>query len=231
MEYGLKSHGLGDTLLLTSVLKYRPYSFTVQLLKENERFKILFDNLANVEICESEEEINPFPQIDFGHYSTRMLRFLYGDLADGMNNRPYVSHCKIESEKWAYDFLIDKKNPIVFVPNCSKQWSHIRSIPSESVSDIIKTLKDSEYTPIVCQSSKNKIETSEIELLDLDLSKYISLLRRVGSYVGANTGDEHLATAVGCKTHVYQPSNTLDFYGPEWNYKHPCSNYFIWQYE
>lgn len=227
MKFGSKTGGLGDILLLTAVCKYFPNRFTIQLPKEKERFKILFTGLAQVEICD-QSEIQSLPDLGTGHYATRKLRNFFGDAADGMNNRPLVLHSNPEDEKWAYEFLKKIGPAAIFVPTCSKEWANVRNLPKKAIEYSINQIKSTGCTPIVCQSSSNKIETSEIELVDLDLSKYISLLRQTGGYCGANTGDEHLAAAVGCMTYVFQPRDGNGFFAAEWNYEHPCSSYYIW---
>lgn len=222
------SQGLGDNLLLTPILKYFPNQITIQLPSKNERFKILFENLAKVEIT---DELQLWP--DLGppgeHYATRKLRNFFGDSAIYLDNRPIVLYSDRESELWVNDYLKDKPNPVIFVPNCSKQWSSIRNIPLEIVNEILKNLKSSNATPIVCQSSNNYTDIGECQLNDLDLKKYICLLRKVGIYYGANTGDEHLMTAVGGKTIVFQPEDNEYFCSSEWNYNHPNSNYNTWK--
>lgn len=222
------SQGLGDNLLLTPILKYFPNQITIQLPLKNERFRILFENLAKVEIT---DELQLWP--DLGphgeHYATRKLRNFFGDSAIYLDNRPIVLYSDIESELWVNDYLKDKPNPVIFVPSCSKQWGSIRNIPLEIVNEILKNLKSSNATPIVCQSSNNYIDLGEHQLNDLDLKKYICLLRKVGIYYGSNTGDEHLMTAVGGKTVVFQPQDNEYFCSSEWNYNHPNSVYHIWQ--
>lgn len=228
MKFGTKSTGLGDTLLLTSVCKYFPNKFVIQLDEKQARFKSLFFGLANVEICKK-EDIFELKEIGDDHYATRKLRNFFGEMADGLDNRPLVLYADMDSEKWAFEFLKDKPNPLIFVPTCSKQWSKIRDIPDDIVNELIDAFKKTNRSIIVCQSSSNYKNIGGIDLIDLDLKKYISLLRRVGFYIGANTGDEHLATALGCKTVVYQPKDGNGFFSREWNYKHLNSEYFIWE--
>lgn len=228
MKFGSSTYGMGDTLLLTSVCKYFPNKFTIQLPFEQSRFSIFFQNLAKVEICEK-DQINILQDIGSGHFATRKLRNIFQENADQIDNRPLILFSDIESEKWAANFLKDKNNPCIVVKNCSSQWSEIRSIPDKKFNKILKKIKKT-YTPIICQSSSNYTQTQEIEFIDLDLKKYIALLRQTGNYFGANTGDEHLATAVGCKTTVWQPTNSDKFNSSEWNYKHPNSEYFIFKF-
>lgn len=226
MKFGSTTYGMGDTLLLTSVCKYFPNKFTIQLPFEQCRFSIFFQNLAKVEICEK-DQINILQDIGSGHFATRKLRNIFQENADQIDNRPLILFSDIESEKWAANFLKDKNNPCIVVKNCSNQWSDVRSIPDKEFNKILKKIKKT-HTPIICQSSSNYTKTQEIEFVDLDLKKYISLLRQTGSYFGANTGDEHLATAVGCKTTVWQPVNSDKFNSSEWNYNHPNSTYLNW---
>ena len=227
MKFGNSVHGLGDTLLLTSICKYFPNEFTVQIPHEKSKFSILFEHLAKVELC-TQSEIRPLLEIGIGHYSTRKLRGFFGSVANSMDNRPLVLYSDYKSEKWAHEFLKDKPNPIVFAPNCSTTANETRNIPDKSVSNILDAFKKNGQTAIICQMSSNYRKIDGIELVDIDLRNYIALLRQVGFYAGANTGDEHLATAVGCKTFVYQPVNNDKFKSYEWNYNHPNSLYYNW---
>ncbi len=220
-------NGLGDVLFLTAVAKALDNP-TVQLPTQAKRFSILFDKLAKVEIV-GEQDLRPTPDIGGGHYVTRKLRGIFGPPANYMSNRPIVLHSKVENEIWSGEYLKDKINPIIFVPTCSSKWAGVRNLPVEFVHSIFRNYTDRGFTPIVCQSSSNFIEThAKHQLIDLDLSKYICLLRKVGLYVGANTGDEHLATAVGCTTSVFQPTDNQFFQKEEWNYSHPNSIYYSW---
>jgi len=227
MKISSINYGLGDTLMLTSVCKYFPNKLTVQLPPEKEKYSLLFSNLATVEICEK-EKMTPLPDIGGGHYATRKLRNFFGEVAEKLDNRPLVLYSDYESERWAFNYLQDKKKPVIVVPTCSKQWHFDRSVPKDLFNDVIAQCKKLGFTPIVCQSSSNFMDHSEISLVDCDIAKYICLLRMSKEYVGANTGDEHLATALGCKTTVFQPSHSDSFNRFEWNYNHPNSNYFFW---
>lgn len=230
MKFGSLTYGLGDTLVMTTLCKYFPNQFTIQIPYEKAKFSVLFDHLAKVELCH-ESDIMPFLEVGHGHYATRKLRGFFGTIADGLDNRPIVLHTNYKSEKWAYDFLRDKPNPIIFAPNCSKEHASVRNIPDESIPSILESFKKANKTPIICQMSSNYRKIEGVELIDLDLKDYICLLRQVGFYAGANTGDEHLATAVGCKTVVYQPRSNKDFEHSEWNYTHASSSYYTWEDE
>ena len=227
MKFGTKSPGLGDTLLLTSVCKYFPNQFTIQLDENKSRVSCLFSSLANVELVKN-EEINELGDIGSGHYATRKLRNFFGEVAEKLDNRPLVLYSDYESERWAFNYLQDKQKPVIVVPTCSKQWHLDRSMPKDLFDNAIARCKELGFTPIVCQSSSNFMDHSEISLVDCEIAKYICLLRMSKEYVGANTGDEHLATALGCKTTVFQPSYSDSFNRFEWNYSHPNSNYFFW---
>lgn len=220
------SQGLGDTLILTSVCKHliaNKKKVEVSLPVNIKRFSILFDGLADVIIEDSSYHL---PDIGGGHYATRKLRNFFEN-SELLDNRPLVLHSNKESEIWVENYLSDKVNPIIFVPHCAKQWHEVRSLKIHDYIPLINQLKEEYFTPIICQNSSNPISSNYVNILtDLELSKYISLLRRVGNYIGCNTGDMHLAIAVGATCKVIQPENHLLFNADEWNYNHPSIQYY-----
>lgn len=226
MVLSSSTNGLGDVLFLTAVAK-AVKDATVQLPTHAKRFSILFDKLAKVEII-GEQDLRPIPDIGSGHYVRRKLRGIFGEAAESMCVRPVVLHTNPESEIWAREYLSDKPFPSIFVPTCSPRWKSTRNIPIHLANAIYKKMQDTGRTPIVCQSSSNFLDIGEHQLVDLDLSKYICLCRQVAESFTANTGDEHLMTAVGGKTFVYQPADHSLFNHAEWNYSHPNSTYFTW---
>lgn len=227
-KFGSSSQGMGDNLFLTPILRYFPNQLTIQLPVEKKRFSILFDGLAQVEIT---NEISIIP--DLGpcgeHYATRKLRNYFGDYATILDNRPIILHSKIESEIWAAEYLLDKPNPVIFVPTCSPQWATIRNLPVKLAHSVYAELKAKGYTPIVCQSSSNFLDIGEHQLNDLDLSKYICLLRQAGEFVGANTGDFHVAVGVGARATCIEPESHSLFQTSEWRYKHQNIIYHTWR--
>ena len=229
MIIGTKSTGLGDILLFTGVLKYFPMQHTIQLLPEVSRFSILFDGLAKVEITEN---IQQFKDVNYPvtHASTEKLRGFIGSTADTCNPLPLVLHFDIDAHERAISILEGIKNPVIFNPYCAKHWSHMRNMPAKLSEIVVEELKYEGKTPIGCYSSKNYQEVTGVnkQVLDLDLSTYIHLLRIVGEYVGTNTGDMHLAAAVGCKITCYNPPSQSQFNHKHWLYNHPTVVNHIW---
>jgi hypothetical protein len=222
-KFGSSTSGLGDLLLLTSICKYFPNKFTIQLPTNKEKYSILFQNLANIEIT---NDIFDLPDIGSGHYATRKLRNFFPDNAEDLDNRPLVLYTDEDSERWADAFLKSIANPIIFTPHCSKEWATVRNIPVNLSIEIQKMIKDADLNCITMINLENEYkEQCENKLENLDLKKMICLFRKVGMYIGCNTGDEHLAVSVGAKTIVYQPSNNPLFNPVEWNYSHADSNY------
>lgn len=229
MIIGTRSTGLGDILLFTGVCKYFPMQHKMQLLPSVSRFSILFDHLAEVEIT---EDIQQFPDINYpsGHACAEKLRNFLGSMADKCNLLPLVLHFDIDAHEKALGILEGIENPVIFNPYCAKHWSHIRNIPEPLTKTIIHELQEQNKTPIGCYSTKNYQEITGVgkEIFDLDLSTYIHLLRIVGEYVGANTGDMHLAAAVGCKITCYNPHSQSEFNHKNWLYQHPTVTNIIW---
>lgn len=223
-------HGLGDTLMLTSLAKNITEPVTVLLPKKVERFAILFDKLANVEIIDDDKfrGYKKTPNFGCGPYVRQKLRGFFRNEAEYMDIRPLVLHTKPSSELWAAEYLSDKPNPVIFVPTCSPQWKNVRNIPVDLANNIFTNLKAAGFTPIVCQSSSNFLDIGEHQLNDLELSKYISLLRQAKFYAGANTGDFHIAVGVGAKVICYEPESHSLFQSSEWQYNHPNITYYTW---
>jgi len=221
------SHGLGDTLLLTSVCKHflaNKKKAVVSLPVKIQRFSILFDGLADVVI---EDGNYHMPDIGGGHYATRKLRNFFPN-AEHLDYRPLVLHSNPESEAWAAKYLADKPRPLIVVPNCAKQWHQVRSIEPLQFKHLLYQVRMVGFTPIICSNSSNPVVVDEGHhvLTDLDLSRYICLMRQAGQYFGCNTGDLHLAVAVGAECQVFQPSDHPLFSREEWDYKHPTIQYY-----
>lgn len=223
-----QTSGLGDILFLTALIKNLSEPVIVRLPTKVKRFSILFDKLANVEICD-EKDLRPVHDFGTGHYARQKLRGFFGLESEYMDIRPLVLHTRPSSELFAAKYLQDKQNPVIFTPTCSKTWASVRNMSPDLAAKVFNNLKNQGFTPIVCQSSDNYMDIGEHQLTDLDLSKLICLMRQVGMYVGCNTGSEHLMTAVGGKTIVYQPADHSLFNHAEWNYLgHPNSTYYSW---
>lgn len=227
-KFGPASTGMGDVLLFTSIFKYFPKQLTFQLPKEKEKYSILFEGLADVEITES-ENINILNSIGYGHYATTLLRNFF-DHADLLDNRPLVLYTDEESEKWADDFLKEIENPIIFCPTCSETTggiNNIRSFQKTKTIEIIENLFKENLTPIIHSFNSSEVYPSNIKVLkNLELKKYICLLRKSGRFLGCNTGDMHLAISLNCLCTIIQPQSTFSFDENQWTYKHPSLTYY-----
>jgi ADP-heptose:LPS heptosyltransferase len=227
-KFGPASTGMGDILLFTSIFKYFPNKLTFQLPKEKEKYSILFQGLANIEIIEK-EKINILHSIGYGHYATALLRNFFNH-ADILDNRPLVLYTDKESEEWADDFLKKIKNPIIICPVASERtggWENERSFKKELTLKVIQDCRLNNLTPIL-HLFKN-IEEFDCCLKvphNLNLEKYICLLRKCGRFIGCNTGDMHLAISLGCLCTVMQPKTTPTFDETQWSYSHPSITYY-----
>jgi hypothetical protein len=222
---GVNNNGLGDTLLFTSLCKY-DRNFKIQLREKNKRFSCLFQNLAEVEIV---EEITKWP-ISGGkteHYATSILKNFFKN-AELLDNRPLVLFSDEESETWVSEFLKDKKNPVIFSPISSGGQSAYTSIPKEISSMILTKLIQDQITPIISVYNYEDFdyENNFTCIKNLDLKKFICLMRKVGIFIGCNSGDMHLAVAVGAEVQVFQPKSNQFFNEVEWSYTHPAIKYF-----
>jgi hypothetical protein len=222
---GINNNGLGDTLLFTALCKYDK-NFKIQIREKNKRFSCLFQNLAEVEIV---EEITELPNLAgrTEHYATSILKkfFKNGDVLD---NRPLVLFTDEESEDWVTDFLKDKRNPAIFSPVCSGGPNSYLSIPKETSHLILQELMQNNITPIISMYDyiDSDYENSFYCVKNLELKKFICLMRRVGLFFGCNSGDKHLAVSVGAQVQVFQPPSNYLFNEIEWTYLHPSIKYY-----
>lgn len=220
------SQGLGDNLLMTPILRALPNKLTVQLPVEQSRFSILFQGLANIELCQPHELI-PVQDIGDGPYARRKLRAFFGSDAENMDIRPIVLYADPDSDNWAAKYLRDKPNPVIVCPFVSKKWSNVRDLPLDIAQEIIRGAQLKGQTPIVVQSdSDHKWPCDTLD--NLELPKLICLLRQAGRMAGANTGVQHLAIAVGCMVDVYEPEDGPLFSSHEWRYQHSTIKYYTW---
>lgn len=226
MKISSSTHGLGDTLILTSVCRHLINKLTVQIPAEQSRFAILFEGLANVEICQ-EKDLLPLQDTGDGHYALTKLRTIFGSDAENMDIRPLVLYSDRDSEAWATDYLKDKPNPVIVCPFVAKQWSQVRDLPLNIAEEIIHGAKLRGQTPIVIQSNSSHKWSCDT-LNDLELRKLICLMRKAGFYAGANTGLYPLAIALGCMVECYQPQDNEYFQSYQWCYSHPTIKHFTW---
>jgi ADP-heptose:LPS heptosyltransferase len=220
------THGLGDTLLLTGVVKHLKDA-VVELPTQAKRFEILFDRLAKVEI-KDERQIWATNNVGAGHYTRQKLRNFFGPEAECLDIRPLVLYSDAESELWAREYLADKDNPVIVCAQVAKEWTNVRGIPTELAKNIIENLKQQGATPIVIQSNTQEKWAADT-LNDLELKKLICLMRQAGQYAGANTGLYHLAVAVGAKVDCFQPQDSGLFNSSEWSYDHPTISHYTWK--
>jgi len=219
--------GLGDVLLLTNICSKFPNQITVQLPPEHRRYNILFHGLAfDVEITPQENCI-PINEYGLGHYTRRKLRSFFGNDAEWMDIRPTVLYEDTDSNKWSYNYLKDKPNPLIICPFVSRAWSAVRDLPFDIIQEILAGAKLKNQTPIIIQSGEQKWDCATLD--NLDLPKLICLMRQAGRVTTANTGLYHLAVAVGALVECYQPEDGPLFNSNEWCYKdHPTIKHYTW---
>lgn len=229
MKFSSKENGLGDLLLFTSIFKYFPLKYTMQIPVSAQRFHILFKGLAHVEITDNIQPLQDLGQ-PYEHCAVQKLRNFIGNYALKTNHLPLVLYFDEDKNEKAIKILLGKKNPVIINPCCSPKWAETRNMPKDSVKDLIGHLKRQGRDIIYCSNSENRMNLDSIaeEIVDLDLATYIHLLRNCGFYCGANTGDMHLAAAVGCKCVVYNPKSGGGFNQSNWCYDHPNITNLTW---
>lgn len=174
----------------------------------------MFDNL-----CKEIIIVNAIPNhsIDLGDglYVDRKLRY-YG--LYGKDNVPYIEYKGDEESNALVDRILRKyKKPIVFKPNCSGRWKHFRQYPFDFWENKLIKLKDDGYDVLSFGISDNYTYCDCVDeyFLDLNVQLLSVFYRKIGKYIGVNTGDLHLMLAVGGSAVVYEPNDyeLINFFG------------------
>jgi len=212
------SSGLGDILTLTIVCKHFP-GLTVQLHPNYAKFAFLFDGLCEKVELTSTPIHTTGVYVENGTFGQYMLHsFGY----TGEDTTPFIF---INTDKYlkAQETIKNIKNPIIFKPNCSKRWSHIREYDSVYVQEELNKYIQKGHTPIQVGIKENYTPYDGcIHLPDLDLQELSALYKAVGFYFGTDTGDYHLMLAVGGTAVALVPEKKYSDYSPYQSIPHFC---------
>lgn len=209
----IDSTGLGDMLLYTAVCRHIPDA-TIVLKDSNKKYSFLYKNLCKEIVVNNEEK--QLPDIGNDHYIKQKLRYFGIETDDIL---PKISLDE-EKKKFFKQKIIQYKNPIVFMANCSKQWAFYRQFSDEDKAQKIIDKLSENYTVLQFGISSNFTEfKNTIPILDIPLEELPYYYANIGRYCGIDTGDYHLMLATGGKAIVYVPDN-ISFYNYDfWHYK------------
>ncbi len=103
--------------------------------------------------------------------------------------------------------------PLIFHTTCAKQWAHMRSRPPAFFAPIADALAKLGFHVIADLNPANP------------LRHIAGIYSAIGLYCGVNTGNWHLAQAVGCRCLVID-ADACDGYNPAlWRYNTPAVEY------
>lgn len=214
----ITSSGMGDVLLLTAICRHKR-DCVVELHPSAQKFSCFFDN-----ICESVSITdNPLVTPDIGD-DTFLERKLRACGLEGKLAMPYVE-LSLKDKQESFNLIKKYKNPIILVTNCSVRWRHVREINPEIWQNIIYKLKE-KYTFLQFGISDNFTPFEyTLHFKDLELKEQMMYYYSCGNYLGVDTGDRHLASALGCKTTVVCPNEGNGYFYKDWHYSKNFINY------
>lgn len=200
--------GLGDTLTITPLAEKLGQRAVVCLPSEIEKFAPLFNGLCPVRIT---DDYPIFPNPGGERFIESKLRMFGFQCEDG-KTPPVVRITETELAEAKQNLEKEKKTkpPLILHTTCAKQWREIRSRPPKF------------FKPITDIAAK-KWRLTDCTGNDLRfVAAYYAAVRR---YFGVNTGNWHLAMAVGCKCLVID-ADECDGYNPAlWRYSMPTVEY------
>lgn len=193
--------GLGDLLVM---LRYRQFKndIVITLPTKASHLAPLFYGVAPVFVTDNPAGI---PKARPGAIPT--LELTAAEILDG--------------EAWASEFY----NPVILKVNCAKRWTHIRETDHLKWQALVDSMPGRQFIQLGIQSHFRPLNGT-VKLLGLDVRKMAALMKAIGIYVGVDTGEMHMAMAVGCKCFVARPSDCVDYPYSMWQYNEPNMNYF-----
>lgn len=203
--------GLGDTLAITPLAAQLGQRAVMCLPKDIERFSPLFDGLCDVKIT---DQYPVFPNPGNGRFIESKLRMFGYQCEDGKTVPKIVlKHGEnVNAGKWA-SALRSRKPLLAFHTSCASKWAHVRSRPVEW------------FAPIKLELENHFTLITEDESNPTPLRTLAARYKKIGLYFGVNTGNWHLAMAVGCKCLVID-ADECDGYNPAlWRYSLPTCEY------
>lgn len=219
--------GLGDLTILTAIAKQT--ECVVELPPGGEKYAVLFNDLAYVKITEKPT----FTAVD--ESSTDLwvcdkMRTLNKEADAGLDvddYMPIIFPSKAALE-WARATL--NKDMLPMKPNCSAQHKLTRECHPQKWDRLVKALvssdafKDVEIVQFGITDNFDKLFGATVKL-DWSIERLAAAYSVIGRYVGIDTGDLHVALAVGCKCLVFHPGECPGYRHNRWKYEHENIRY------
>lgn len=213
------AQGIGDLMTITPICKQVP-DCVVQLPPSSKKFSRIFRDIAEVRYADNPRQI-PIRYPLIKHWSILKMESLGLPTGDYY---PYLSVSQQDLDR-GKQLLSGYKNPIAFVSNCSKQWSHIRQFSQDQTQYLVDKLAEY-FTVIQFGVSNNIMELKNVvPMHDLPLDDLISCYAVIGRYVGVSTGDLFLMLGAGGETLVHIPPGKHENLHNLWNYDYDRAVY------
>jgi hypothetical protein len=222
---------LGDWLSLTPLLAARPNSTVIaQDSPHTRQFARLYEGLAHVEF--TDQSVPPVLETDEPVCMSQRILNRYG--VTGVSPIPTVI-LRDDEIQWARDFLAPYPNPVAFNNTTAaaradqppEAMCNYRRLPDSLSRHIVAQLNAAGHTVLRfgCRTTMQNIYGGNydefagvVNLPDLNVRQLAACYHVIGQYVGAATGDLHLALAVGAYVNVFAPPS-------EWHYDHARHHY------
>lgn len=193
--------GLGDLLVMLRYREFKP-DMIITLPTKAAHLAPLFYGVAPVFVTDHPAQA---PKARPG--AVPMLELTQSEILDG--------------QSWASDFDC----PIILKVNCAKRWAHLRETDSKKWQDLVSGVQPRTVIQIGIGSHFTPLNGT-VKILNSDIRKMAALMKAVGVYVGVDTGEMHMAMAIGCKCFVARPKDCSDYPYSMWQYNESNMKYF-----
>lgn len=109
---------------------------------------------------------------------------------------------------------------------CAPAWSHLREAPFQLWQEFVVRLLAVDIWVYQCGLRVHKLLEGAVDLRGLRLRDAAAAYARIGHYIGIDTGDMHLALAVGATCDVAVPPSCGDYRHDMWHYKSDRIRYY-----
>lgn len=221
---------LGDWLSLTPLLNARPNSTVIAPDSPHTRqFARLYEGLANVEF--TDQPVPPTLETDDPVCMSQRILNRYG-----VTDVPAIPIVKLRPDEieWARTLLAPYSNPVAFnnttaAARADKPLDDLcnyRRLPDALTASLVGQLaRDHTIIHFGCKASMQNIYAGNwdeiagvVSIPDLNLRQLAACYHVIGRYVGAATGDLHLALSVDAFVDAFVPPSV-------WHYRHDLHHY------
>lgn len=209
IRIGLGNHsvGLGDCLVQLPLARALGTQCIFEMPYSCARFSPLFTGLCETHLTDLPAETR---NAGTGHFAQRKLR-AYGFSSDSYLPQMNLQMLGLSGRERSID--------IALVTDCAKHWRHVRGTSHLPWSDLLRQLDGLEI--VQYGTTDHALVPGAQDGRGSSIPSLMEFYSSTRLYVGADTGDLHLALASGADAIVVVPPDCPEYRYEHWHYNFP----------